>query len=185
MSNTLKHIEALQAASLELESQLRASGQYSRDCNRVNDAITRGDKRGIALLWGREGKMEIVDLNGGSKHCAVKETDGNGVTVEHDFPTWTNEQRREESTRIMEEGAESYKQMGGTEWEKAAAHSYEPGNRTAGRFEPQSLAKNPTGDAARLAKENAAKEKAYRADAIARNERIFAAMKERSAQIHR
>jgi hypothetical protein len=98
-----------------------------------------------------------------------------------------DEKHQRETQRIVEEGASSYEQMGGEEFAKAAARSHEPGKKTEGKFPPVN-----TADAARLNAElkakqtaNAAKEKAYRADAVARNERIFAAMKERSNAIHR
>jgi hypothetical protein len=188
MSN-LKHIEALQQASLELESQLRANGRYSKDCNRLNDALTRGQKSGVALLWGADGKLEVVSLNNGADHVSVTD-EGEHVTVTHaEHPNpGPEEKRKNETNKIVEEGASAYEQMGGKNWEQAKANSHVRENETKGRFEPQSHAK----DAARLNAElkakqtaNAAKEKAYRADAIARNERIFADMKQRSAEIHK
>ena len=67
-------------------------------------------KSGVALLWGQDGKMEIVDLNNGSAHVRVMETGDNGVTIEHDFPTWNKpereEQRRDETDKIVEEAAQ-------------------------------------------------------------------------------
>ncbi len=191
--DTQKHIDAMLQTSLALEEQAR---RYTKDCDRVSDAITRGDKSGVALLWGRDGKMEIVDLNGGSKHVCVKETDGNGVTVEHNFPTWTNEQRSEKqpdgTRKIVEEAGASYEAMGGENFQKAVAQSHERENATKGRFDPvshegpaRSLAKaQTTGDAAKQ-KAMAADTKRFNEQQYARNERIFAAMKERSAQIHR
>jgi hypothetical protein len=106
--STLKHIEALQSAALDLESQLRSAGAYSRDCAKVHDAITRGEKSGVALLWGADGKLEIVDLNGGSAFLNIRETDHNGVTVETDFSTFNikgsrSEQHRDNTRRMVEE----------------------------------------------------------------------------------
>lgn len=193
--DTAKHIDALRSASLEMEDYLRRNGGYSRDCARVNNAIQRGRKTGIAILFDERGEMEVVDLNGGSKHIHVTK-EGEHVTVETNFEGRHNPGPSKEHTdnpqRNAIELSSAYEQMGGENWEKAKAQSHERENVTKGHFPSQvhegarTLAKKqPTGDAARLAKENAAKEKAYRADAIARNERIAAAMKERSTQIHR
>jgi hypothetical protein len=188
MTNTLKHIEALQAASLELESQLRANGRsprdcFTRDCDAVSDAVRRGMKSGFAFLIGEDGEPEVIPL--GEKAGKVEVTKGKnpdnwGVTYNQAGPR--SEKQRDETSKIVEEGNESYKAMNGEEFSRAASRSHEVGNKTAGKFPPVN-----TADAARRAKqaENSRKERDYRADAVARNERIFAAMKERSAEIHK
>lgn len=179
----------MQQTALALENEARANGRYSKDCNRVNDAIVRGQKSGVALLWDAAGKLEVVDLNGGSKLCDVTETGANGVTVEHNFATWNNpgrsKQHRDETKRIVEEGEESYEQLHHENFKKAAARSHERENETSGKFEPQSHeGRNPVGDATRMARElkakqdrNSARERSYRADAIERNEAIAATQK--------
>ena len=129
--------------------------------------------------------MEIVDLNGGRKHVAVRETGDNSVTIEHDFPTWEKpkreEQRRDETRKIVEEGEEAYETMGGETFQKAAARSHAPGAKTAGKFEPvhSEGPKRSTADAARLNAElrkrqqmNADKEKSIRLAAYQHNEEL-------------
>jgi hypothetical protein len=188
MTNTLAHIQNLQAAAIDLESQLRNAGAYSRDCARVNDAITRGQKSGVALLWGADGKMEVVDLNGGSKHVNVRETDANGVVVEHDFSTWNvagPDEAHSERTRGMTEQAEMspYSQVSGETFKTAVAQSHERANAAGNNFPAQNIEgrKVSTADTARLAE----KRKAMTADArrfteeqFARNERFAAMQKE-------
>ncbi|WP_363347433.1 hypothetical protein [Methylocystis echinoides] len=189
--DTLKHVRAMQETSMALESQLRDAGAYTRDCARVYDAIARGHKSGIALLWGADGKMEIVDLNGGSKHVSVTD-EGEHVTIETNFEGWHNpgreEKRRDDTSKITTEAGEApYRQVAGEEFAKGSARSHERENATKGRFEPQTHAADKA-LAVRLAekrKQMTADAKRFTAEQYARNERIAAAMKERSAQIHR
>jgi hypothetical protein len=106
--DTKRHLEAMIETSLALEDQLRKAGAYSKDCNRVHDAIARGQKSGVALLWDAAGRMEIVDLNGGREHVSVRETDENGLVVEHDFSTIKiegprSEQHRDTTRKMVEE----------------------------------------------------------------------------------
>lgn len=183
---TLKQdIDALQHAALSVEHGLRRGGYYNRDCNSFDALVRRGQKSGVALLWDADGRLEVVDLNGGSKHCAVKETDENGVTIEHDFPIWENstrtEKHRDDTRKIVEEAGQAYEQMHAQNFKSATTRSHERENETKGRFNPQSHST----DAARMAAElkrredrNSAKERFYRADAIKRNEEIAARYKE-------
>jgi hypothetical protein len=170
--STLKHIEALQSAALDLESQLRSAGAFSRDCAKVHDAIARGTKSGVALLWGADGKLEIVDLNGGSAFLNIRETDHNGVTVETDFSTMNTagprkEQHRDTTRRMSEE---------------ASAKTYAPATAE----------KPAAADAAKLAAERKATQdrntaiakREYQAG-IERTTLIAARMKEASAKIHK
>lgn len=182
--DTKRHIDSMIQTSLALEAEARAAGRYSKDCNRLNDALTRGQKRGVALLWGADGKLEVVSLNNGADHVHVSD-EGEHVTVTHaeHYNPGPEEKRKEET----EEASAPYQQMGGEEFNKAASRSHEVGNKTAGKFAPVN-----TADAARIARELKAKQERNTADAKAfarsqmeRNERIAAAMKERSAQIHR
>lgn len=190
--DTKRHIEALQAASLELESQLRANRGlsrsrdcFTRDCDAVSDAVRRGMKSGFAFLIGEDGEPEVIPL--GEKAGKVEVTKGSkpdnwGVTYNQAGPR--SEKQRDETSKIVEEGNESYKAMNGEEFSKAAARSHAPGQKTAGKFNPVQTAK----DAARLAekrKEMTADAKRFSAEQLARNERIAAAMKQRSAEIHR
>jgi hypothetical protein len=193
MTNTLKHIEALQAASLELESQLRANGRsrdcLTRDCDHVSDAVCRGMKSGFAMLFDESGEPEIIPLGANAGKVEVtkgKHPDNWGVTYNQAAPR--SEKHRDETSKIVEEGSESYKAMNGENFKAAAARSHERENETKGRFEPTNHAK----DAARLSAElkakqakNAADAKAFTDEQFSRNERIAAAMKERSNAIHR
>jgi hypothetical protein len=185
MTNTLAHIEAMQKTALALEAEARANGRYSRDCNRLNDALTRGQKRGVALLWGADGKLEVVDLNGGADHVHVSD-EGEHVTVahaEHHNPG-PEEKRKNETNKIVEEASAPYKQMGGEEFASAASRSHQRGNETEGKFPPQSHHKAPTADAARL-RQMTADAKAFTASQFERNRRIAEAQKARSREIHR
>jgi hypothetical protein len=170
--STLKHIEALQSAALDLESQLRASGAYSRDCARVKDAIMRGQKSGVALLWDSDGKLEVVDLNGGSAFVHVRETDQNGVVVVHDSATFNIEgsrsaQHRDNTRRMAEE-------------------------TSAKPYAPATAEKHAAADAAKLAAERKATQdrntaiakREYQAG-IERTKLIAQRMKEASAKIHK
>jgi hypothetical protein len=195
MTDTLKHIRAMQETALALEAEARANGRYSRsrdcftrDCDRVSDALRRGMKSGFAFLIGEDGEPEIIPL--GEKAGKVEVTKGKapdnwGVTYNQAGPR--SEKQRDETSKIVEEGGASYSQMGGEEFAKAASRSHAPGEKTKGRFEPTN-----TADAARIARElkakqerNTADAKRFNAEQLARNERIAAAMKQRSAEIHK
>jgi hypothetical protein len=162
---------------------------FTADCETI-DAVARRSKRsGVALLFDEAGNLdEVVSLNGGGEHVEVS-SEGNRVHVAHSFPEWKNEpprseKQREDTKRVLEQTEKSsYEQVGGEVFQKAAARFHEREIETKGRFNPV----NTIGDAARRAKQtaDAAKEKAIRAAGIQRSERIFAAMKERSAQIHK
>jgi hypothetical protein len=197
MTNTLKHIEALQAASLELESQLRANGRsrdcITRDCDHVSDAVRRGMKSGFAMLFDESGEPEIIPLGANAGKVEVAKGKEPGHFKVSYGEAWHNpgreEKRRDETDRIATEASEApYRQTSGKNWEQAQANSHTRERETKGRFEPTSHAK----DAARLNAElkakqakNAADARAFAAEQFSRNERIAAAMKERSAQIHR
>jgi hypothetical protein len=193
MSNTRKHIEALQAASLELESQLRTNGRsrdcLTRDCDHVSDAVRRGMKSGFAMLFDESGEPEIIPLGANAGKVEVtkgKHLDNWGVTYNQAGP---DEKHRDEASKMVTEASEApYRQTSGKNWEQAQTNSHTRENATKGRFQPANHAK----DAARLNAElkakqakNAADARAFTAEQFSRNERIAAAMKERSAQIHR
>jgi hypothetical protein len=171
--DTRKHIDSMIQTSLALEAEARANGRYSKDCSRVNDAIARGQKSGVALLWDAAGRLEIVDLNGGSERVHVTD-EGEHVSIEHNFEG-QSKQRKEETSRVVAEAAEEpYTQMNGEEWEKAKAKSHEPGAKVAGKVAPVN-----TTDAALVAKRKAmtADAKRFTAASIKRNEEIAARQK--------
>jgi hypothetical protein len=193
--NTLAHIQALQAASLDLEAQLRANN-FTTDCAKVNDAVRRGQKHGFALLFDEDGNAEAIPL--GEKAGAIevakgKEAGHYAVTYgESQIETWKSsaprsKKQRKDTQHMIEETREgAYGQINGENWEKAKSRSHEPGNRTAGHFNPQvhSGPKPATADGARL-RQMSADAKRFSEQQYSRNARIVAAMKSRSAEIHK
>jgi hypothetical protein len=184
--DTKRHIEAMQETAMALEAEARAVGQYSRDCAHVNDALTRGGKSGVALLWDAAGNLEVVSLNNGADHVQVTD-EGEHVTIETNFEGWNTAPKETKEPHHIE-GTLAYTQVNQESFKSMAAESHKRANETKGRFEPVNMA----GDKARLAAELKAKQDRNTADAkrfnqeqYARNERIAAAMKERSAQIHK
>ncbi len=170
--DTLKHIHAMQETAMALEKEARANGRYSRDCGRVNDAIVRGAKSGVALLWDSAGRLEVVSLNNGADHVSVTD-EGEHVTIETNFEGWNNpgreEKHRDETNKMVEESQSAYRPMNEEEFKSAASKSHE---------------KRSTADTARMNAElrkrqqmNSAKERSYRADAISRNEELAARAK--------
>jgi hypothetical protein len=194
---TLKdHVNALQQAALSVEDGLRRGGYYSRDCNSraLDTAIGRGKKHGFAMLFDANGEPEIIPLgdNAGSVEVTRgKNPDNWGVVYNQAGP---EEGRRKETSRVVAEASEEpYAQASGENFKKAASRSHERSKETEGRFPPQvrSGPKPATADAARISAELKAKQARNAADARAftrsqfeRNEKIFAAMKERSNAIH-
>jgi hypothetical protein len=187
--DTLKHVRAMQETALALEAEARANGRYSKDCSRVNDAITRGHKSGVALLWDAAGRLEVVDLNGGAKHVQVTD-EGEHVSIEHNFEGLHNpgreEKRRDETSKIVEEASAPYEQASGENFKRSVARSHERSKETEGRFEPVNMA----GDKARVSAElkakqarNAADAKAFTRSQFERNERIAAQMRAASDKI--
>jgi hypothetical protein len=175
--DTKCHIDSMIQTSLALEAEARAAGRYSKDCNRLNDALTRGQKSGVALLWGADGKLEVVSLNNGADHVHVTD-EGEHVTVTHaeHHNSGPEEKRREET----EEAPAPYEQASGKNWESAKANSHERENATKGRFEPQSHA----ADAARI-RQMTADAKRFNDESYARNARIAAMQKAHSKAIHK
>jgi hypothetical protein len=192
--DTLKHVRAMQETALALEAEARANGRsrdcLTRDCDAVSDAVRRAMKSGFAMLFDESGEPEIIPLGANAGKVEVtkgKHPDNWGVTYSQAGPR--SEKHRDETSKMVTEASEApYRQTSGKNWEQAQTNSHTRENETKGRFEPQSHTK----DAARLNAElkakqakNAADAKAFAAEQFSRNERIAAAMKERSNAIHR
>jgi hypothetical protein len=171
MTNLAPHIEAMQRTAMALEQQGRKLGYYSADCD-VLDAAIKAGRSGVAIIFNEDGEPEVFALGGG--HAKVSK--GNSPD------DWTC----------------SYNQAAGNEYELAVSRSHEH-SKKHGEPNPMNLADGGTKDGARMSPMHVPSDPAARraqqqriADAKAtydaeraRNEAIFARMKEQSARIHK
>lgn len=115
MNTTLKHIEALQQAALDMETMLRDAGRYSADADTL-EPVRRSGKTGVAILFNDAGEPDEVIATGGGTAKLEKRTAS---------PTWEA----------------SYQQINGAVWEAAVARSHAVAERSKGKFPVQNFAK--------------------------------------------
>jgi hypothetical protein len=162
MTDTLKHIEAMQKAAYDMEHQLRRAGYYTRDTDLLDAAVKRGVS-GFVVIFDSEGDPAIHAI--GPQSANVKIEKGNSP---RDWMCAYEPTTVAEAGRIAASGKASAKEIPLPLTAKGLV-------RDAARMAPLQAPANPALRAKQV--NDAAKAKADRQEGIERTQRFAAAVK--------